>query len=164
VIAEIKDAPRLFHTNPANPSGLIVLEGEHTDPTQIAAYFDVNGWCVACLDFSKPQERQVMAQLTNLVSSADLIYCVIERVSEKLLDTGYIMGLAKSAHKPVFIDYRGDASQNEYPNVFRLADGIGFGVDDLTLFVDRFANLTELSELSTRARSVANQIKRVRMS
>jgi hypothetical protein len=87
----------------------------------------------------------------------------VNQPTAAVLDLGYVFGLAKGMHKPVFVDYRGDATRDDYPATFSMADGVGFGVEDLSLFIDTYDMTAQIADEATRARVVANKIKRLRI-
>jgi hypothetical protein len=101
--------------------------------------------------------------MSAVLGTTDLVYIVIEGSNVLIMDTGYIFGIAKTLHRPVYVDFRNDVRRSDYPLCLKMADGIGCGHDDLALYVDTFEARTELTDFATRARAVANLIKRLRM-
>ena len=164
MISQLSNARTMFANNTLNPRCLVVLDGFETPVDPILSVFDFGGWLVTWLDIHEPVSINLLASLAAIVNETDFVYLIVNKPTPLLLDIGYVFGLAKQLHKPVFIDYRGDAVHDDYPTTFKLADGVGFGVDDLSLFIDTFTHAVELSDFCTRARSVALKIKRLRMT
>jgi hypothetical protein len=164
MFCQLKDARKTFFNNTTYPRCIVVADGRSVDIPSIVSRFDVEGWAVTWLDVTSVVEQDILAILSAILNDVDIVYLVMQSGKESLLDIGYVFGLSKTEHRPVFIDYRGDSTRDDYPTMFKMADGIGFGADDLSLFIDMFSTYTELSDYMTRARAVANRIKRIRVN
>ena len=164
MISSINEARRMFVNNTSKPRCLVVLDSIQHPVELTLTVFDLGGWAVTWLDVHTPVDTTVIATLEAVISATDMVYLIVGKPTPLFMDIGYVFGITKQLHKPVFIDYRGNAERDDYPICFRMADGIGFGVYDMSLFIDTFESYTELSDPSTRARAVANQIKRLRMN
>lgn len=161
--APINEARGMFMHNMPSPRCLVVVDKVVADVQAVVSRFDTGGWAVTWIDFDGLLDPNILGMLSAIIETVDLVYIVITTDYVSMVDMGYAFGMAKASNRPVFIDYRIGSGMTDLPATFKLADGIGFGVDDLSLFVDTYEAHRELSDPMLRARSVANKIKRIRM-
>jgi len=120
---------------------------------QLDAVFDNYRWYYSTLDVSviKPAEVRTLTQAIKI--------CKLLVIDETIgFDAGMLAGYA--LEKVPLLVY--SSSDSKHSPIIGLSDGICFGIDDLTLFMDTFLDRKYMSEIRSRIMSALTTVKNAR--